>query len=235
MSPSKEEYRIKMRFFPKTSGGGSGLAVLLIASIACHAGAFAWVGWTRATLLAPTLSSDDTIEFHIIQNVPEEILQQEPIDDPIQESQEEVLPEMPAEPEPEPIQDNPPPPPQPAVAPQPVAKQKPQLPQPVLPRTQGMPPTKKRTSEAVPDHSKNPPPRYPETARRAKFEGRVLVRANVSVAGKVQGVSLLRSSGHGVLDRAALDAVRRWRFRPRMVDGVSEASAVEVPVHFFLK
>jgi protein TonB len=48
-------------------------------------------------------------------------------------------------------------------------------------------------------------------------------------------ISLNRSSGHPLLDRAALDAVRRWTFEPGRAAGVPVASLVVVPVRFSLE
>lgn len=51
-------------------------------------------------------------------------------------------------------------------------------------------------------------------------EGTVALRALVSVDGAVRSVEVAASSGSPVLDRAAADAVRRWRFTPATRDGV---------------
>ncbi len=80
----------------------------------------------------------------------------------------------------------------------------------------------------------NTPPNYPETARRAGWEGRVTVRVEVSADGVPMTVTLGKSSGYGVLDQAALRAVKSWRFQPRTLGGVAMAGVVEVPVNFAL-
>ncbi|HEX4836236.1 MAG TPA: energy transducer TonB [bacterium] len=51
-------------------------------------------------------------------------------------------------------------------------------------------------------------------------EGTVALRALVSADGAVRSVEVATSSGSPVLDRAAADAVRRWRFTPATRDGV---------------
>jgi protein TonB len=56
----------------------------------------------------------------------------------------------------------------------------------------------------------------------------------VSPAGRVLDVQLERSSGRSVLDRAATDAVRRWRFHPARRDGMAVEGSVVVPVQFRL-
>jgi len=81
---------------------------------------------------------------------------------------------------------------------------------------------------------RNTPPIYPETARRAGWEGRVTVRAEVSADGLPISVALEKSSGYGVLDQAALRAVKSWKFQPRTIGGVTMAGTVDVPVNFTL-
>jgi protein TonB len=81
---------------------------------------------------------------------------------------------------------------------------------------------------------RNTPPIYPETARRAGWEGRVTVRVEVSADGLPMSVALQKSSGYGVLDQAALRAVKTWRFQPRTMGGVAMAGTVDVPVNFTL-
>jgi protein TonB len=58
----------------------------------------------------------------------------------------------------------------------------------------------------------NPAPRYPARAQRRGWQGRVLLRLAITAAGKVGNVSLVQSSGHAVLDRAAKLALKYWRF-----------------------
>jgi len=81
---------------------------------------------------------------------------------------------------------------------------------------------------------RNTPPIYPETARRAGWEGRVIVRVEVSAEGLPVSVALEKSSNFGVLDQAALRAVKSWRFQPRMMGGVAMTGTVDVPVNFTL-
>src|SRR4051812_338590 len=69
----------------------------------------------------------------------------------------------------------------------------------------------------LPDNS---PPVYPAEALQKRIEGTVVMRAMISDQGKVDTLSLYRSSGNLELDTAALTAVRRWRFRPALFHGV---------------
>lgn len=81
---------------------------------------------------------------------------------------------------------------------------------------------------------RNTPPFYPETARRSGWEGRAVVRVEVSADGLPLSVTLAKSSGYGVLDQSALRAVKSWRFKPRTVGGVTMTGTVDVPVNFSL-
>jgi len=65
----------------------------------------------------------------------------------------------------------------------------------------------------------NAAPAYPTSARRMGEQGRVKLDVHVGVDGAVIDVQLRESSGSAALDRSATEAVRKWRFRPAMVDG----------------
>lgn len=88
--------------------------------------------------------------------------------------------------------------------------------------------------KATPRYESNPLPPYPRLARQNRWEGTVRLRAKVTAGGKVEGVSLERSSGHAVLDRSALDGVQRWRFIPATRNGAPVACEVSIPVAFRL-
>jgi protein TonB len=73
---------------------------------------------------------------------------------------------------------------------------------------------------ASPDNrSRNRPPVYPQEAVRRRLEGEVLLVIHVSSMGLAEGAEIVESSGHASLDRAAVDAVMTWRFRPAVRDG----------------
>lgn len=77
-----------------------------------------------------------------------------------------------------------------------------------------------------------PPPRYPVAALRRGETGEVLLRIEVDVQGLPASVEVIRSSGSRLLDRAAMDAVREWRFRPGQRDGQPVPGTVHVPITF---
>ena len=76
------------------------------------------------------------------------------------------------------------------------------------------------------------PPRYPPAAARAGIGGVVHLLIDINGSGAVVSVSVERSSGNRDLDRAAIDAARKWKFRPSIVDGVSVSGRVRTTVEF---
>ena len=85
----------------------------------------------------------------------------------------------------------------------------------------------------APEAVENPTPVYPKRALRLRQEGRVLLSIDVDAAGFVRRVELLESSGHDLLDEAALEAFYRWRFAPRH-EGEPEVRRFRKPFRFTL-
>jgi len=80
----------------------------------------------------------------------------------------------------------------------------------------------------------SPKPTYPQVARKAGWEGAVLVRALIAADGSVVTVSVREGSGCDILDEAALSSVRKWRFSPAQKGGVPITSFYDVKVRFRL-
>jgi len=76
-------------------------------------------------------------------------------------------------------------------------------------------------------------PVYPTAAKAAKVEGTVIIEAVIGVDGRVTEARVLRSSP--LLDRAALDAVGQWRYRPTTLNGVAVPVVLTVTVNFTLR
>jgi protein TonB len=76
---------------------------------------------------------------------------------------------------------------------------------------------------------------YPERALRERREGVAHIKVEVAENGRVRRAELACSSGHADLDKSALDAARRWRFKPALRHGSPVAAWVEVPVRFVLR
>jgi protein TonB len=81
----------------------------------------------------------------------------------------------------------------------------------------------------------NPRPPYPASARERGQQGRVVLHVRVGANGRALSVRVVRSSRYPVLDRAAQNAVRRWRFRPAMKNGKSVTATAMVPISFRLR
>src|SRR5262249_6750777 len=75
-------------------------------------------------------------------------------------------------------------------------------------------------------------PVYPDLAVRSRVEGVVILEATVDREGRIEEVRVLRSLP--LLDRAALDAVRQWRYSPLLLNGKPERFVLTVVVSFRL-
>jgi protein TonB len=69
-----------------------------------------------------------------------------------------------------------------------------------------------------------PTPRYPRRAQRRGIEGKVLVSIMIAKDGSASSAKILESSGHEILDNAALKAALEWKFSPAIVNGVTVES-----------
>ncbi len=87
---------------------------------------------------------------------------------------------------------------------------------------------------SVPVAISRPAPSYPSDALRNGETGKVVVRIEVGADGEPTAVSVVARSGSRSLDRAAVQAAKRWRFRPAQQNGSAVAGAVEVPIEFAL-
>jgi len=78
-----------------------------------------------------------------------------------------------------------------------------------------------------------PEPEYSEEARKAKYQGTVVLYVEVDPTGKPKNLKVVRSLGLG-LDEKAIEAVRNWKFSPAMKDGKPVAVQINVEVNFRL-
>lgn len=79
---------------------------------------------------------------------------------------------------------------------------------------------------------KEVPPRYPEVARQARVEGIVILEAKADEQGNVVDAKVLRSIP--ILDQAAIDAVKQWKYEPMLIDGKPRKIIFTVTVRFVL-
>ena len=77
-----------------------------------------------------------------------------------------------------------------------------------------------------------PAPSYPPEALRNGESGTVLLRVHVDPQGVPYSIDLVQSSRSRALDRAASQAVQRWRFHPATRGGQPVAGEVQVPITF---
>lgn len=75
---------------------------------------------------------------------------------------------------------------------------------------------------------------YPVDALRNGESGTVLLRVTVGPDGVPYGIALAKSSRSRTLDRAAMSAVRSWRFHPAMSNGQPVSATVQIPVSYNL-
>lgn len=76
-------------------------------------------------------------------------------------------------------------------------------------------------------------PEYSEEARKAKFQGTVVLAIIVDPSGKARDIRVLRPLGLG-LDEKAIEAVMKWRFKPGYKDGAAVPVQATVEVNFRL-
>lgn len=79
----------------------------------------------------------------------------------------------------------------------------------------------------------NVPPEYPAVARAAHVSGVVILEAVIGEDGLVRDVRVLRSIA--LLDAAAVEAVRQWRFKPTLLNGEPVPVVMTITVNFQLQ
>lgn len=77
-------------------------------------------------------------------------------------------------------------------------------------------------------------PKYPETYRRARLSGIVILAVAISATGRIDDARLIKSLAPD-LDAAALDAVRKWTFSPATREGAPVPSIFNLTINFKLK
>lgn len=78
-------------------------------------------------------------------------------------------------------------------------------------------------------------PTYPSSLLSKGVGGRVVVNCVVDESGKVVSTRIKQSSGHGDLDKAAINAVNKWKFKPGTKAGKKVKSTCNVPFNFEVK
>jgi TonB family protein len=76
-------------------------------------------------------------------------------------------------------------------------------------------------------------PEYSDEARIAKWQGTVVLGVNIDASGQVTDIKVTRSLGLG-LDEKAIEAVKKWKFKPGTKDGQPVPAQAQVDVNFRL-
>lgn len=76
-------------------------------------------------------------------------------------------------------------------------------------------------------------PEFSEDARKARFQGIVVLMIEVGTDGRAHNPKVIENPGLG-LDAKAIEAVQQWRFRPAQRGGTPLVSTARVEVHFHL-
>lgn len=78
------------------------------------------------------------------------------------------------------------------------------------------------------------PPNYPRRAKQAGIEGFVTMEVTIRPDGTVSNAKVLEADPPRLFDEAALAAMRRWKFRPKIVDGTPVAQRARQTIEFTL-
>jgi protein TonB len=75
-------------------------------------------------------------------------------------------------------------------------------------------------------------PVYPYEARKKKITGKVVLRFLVDRSGKVSKVSVVRAEPEGVFEENAMEAVKKWKFKPGYYEGEPVPTWITLPISF---
>jgi len=79
----------------------------------------------------------------------------------------------------------------------------------------------------------SPAPAYPDAARTARVSGMVILSATISPEGNVESLSVV--AGNALLNQAAIDAVKQWRYKPTIVNNQPTRVQTMITVNFSLQ
>ncbi len=112
-------------------------------------------------------------------------------------------------------------------------KARPPLPRPAAPAAKPLAPVRRSEGVQAALLVHRVEPEYPALARQARVEGTVELHAVIGRDGTIESLEAL--NGHPLLVKAALDAVRRWRYRPTMLGTEAVEVDTYITVHFVLE
>jgi protein TonB len=212
-----------------------GFLLALAGSMAVHAAVLTWAGLEFAPRPEPAPTTVIKVMLAAAENEPavaEKHVTRTPKLRPVPRPERVVSQATPRkEPVPEPIAN------QPFIAQSSAENQAPRVPAPA-PEAPIQLATVPRARASEPDYIArylhNPPPPYPSQARRMGIEGRVVLQVEILQNGNAGRIEIRRSSGHELLDQAAIKAVGGWRFDPARVAGAPITAWADVPISFRL-
>lgn len=106
------------------------------------------------------------------------------------------------------------------------------------PGNQSKPPARPKSSPAKATVAARPlktrAPIYPDLALKRHYQGTSVFIATIKANGIVENLQLSKTSGHPILDQAAENALRHWKFAPATRNGVAVDSQLRIPIVFRL-
>jgi TonB family protein len=94
-------------------------------------------------------------------------------------------------------------------------------------------PLKLRISQSVAEANllKRVQPEYPAEAKAKRIEGDVVLKVTINIKGEIEKATLFE--GESVLGQAALDAVKKWKYKPFLLNGqpVNVETTVKISFH----
>lgn len=87
-------------------------------------------------------------------------------------------------------------------------------------------------TESKCQYAYNPEPEYPAIAKSRGWQGKVKLRVRVSAGGAISNIEIEQTSGHEILDEAAIETVKKYQFIPAKQGDTAVACAVIVPITF---
>lgn len=76
---------------------------------------------------------------------------------------------------------------------------------------------------------------YPRLAVQRGWEGELVIAVEILTDGAVGRHQVMESTGHGLLDKIAAEAVRSWKFHPAMKNGEPVLTCIAIPIRFELQ
>ena len=75
-------------------------------------------------------------------------------------------------------------------------------------------------------------PYYPDAAKKDRLEDMCVIRYTIGINGRVTDTAIIEHAKHEMFETASLDVLRRWRFRPMMINGKAVEVVHEVEFYY---